>query len=190
MRNRQRFFSQLYRDSEDPYGHDGARHADRFTTMRAALTRPAYDSALDAGCSVGVFTAMIAPLCRRILGVDISARALVRARTRLCGHGGARFIRAELPTSWPGGTYDLIVLSEVLYFLTPAELRLMAARVAGAAVPGAHCLVVNQTADTCTALSGAAAEEIFFNALGQNRTCVSHRDMSDPRHVITLLTLP
>jgi trans-aconitate methyltransferase len=49
--------------------------------------------------------------------IDVSSAALVQARKRLGGREGVRFERAALPEWLPPGEFDLIVCSEILYYL-------------------------------------------------------------------------
>ncbi len=69
----------------------------------------------EIGCSEGVFTAMLAPLCRSVLAIDPSATAIERARQTCRGMPHVTFSCAALPMEMPSGEYDLIVSSDVLY---------------------------------------------------------------------------
>ncbi|WP_260981179.1 PIG-L family deacetylase [Curtobacterium pusillum] len=90
----------------------------RAVTM-AALPRERYRSALELGCATGVLTAAITERADAVLGTDISAAPLERARLRA---PAARFVQAALPEEWPAGRWDLVVMSEVGYYLSPADL--------------------------------------------------------------------
>lgn len=85
----------------------------------AALPRERYRSALELGCATGVLTAALTERAEAVLGTDISAAPLERARTRA---PAARFVQAALPSEWPEGRWDLVVMSEVGYYLSPADL--------------------------------------------------------------------
>jgi LmbE family N-acetylglucosaminyl deacetylase/SAM-dependent methyltransferase len=85
----------------------------------AALPRERYRSALELGCATGVLTAALTERADDVLGTDISAAPLERARLRA---PAARFVQAALPTEWPAGRWDLVVMSEVGYYLSPADL--------------------------------------------------------------------
>ncbi|WP_263089798.1 bifunctional PIG-L family deacetylase/class I SAM-dependent methyltransferase [Curtobacterium sp. RIT-PI-V] len=85
----------------------------------AALPRERYRSALELGCATGVLTAALAERADAVLGTDISAAPLAQAAVRA---PGARFVQASLPAEWPTGRWDLVVMSEVGYYLSPADL--------------------------------------------------------------------
>ncbi len=44
--------------------------------------------------------------------------------------------RGAAPVDWPEGTFDLILLSEVVYYRDPADVERMAERVGGSLTPG------------------------------------------------------
>ncbi|TDN45805.1 LmbE family N-acetylglucosaminyl deacetylase [Curtobacterium flaccumfaciens] len=85
----------------------------------AALPRERYRSALELGCATGVLTAALTERADDVLGTDISAAPLERARHRA---PAARFVQAALPSEWPAGRWDLVVMSEVGYYLSSADL--------------------------------------------------------------------
>ena len=103
----------------------------------------------------------------RLLAVDVAQAALDLAAEEMArqGHGHVAFRRADIPDDWPTGRFDLIVLSEILYFIGPDEVRRTAEHVVQAALPGAAVLSVNTTAPIAKGLSGAAAEAILAAAL-------------------------
>ena len=155
-------FEALYRGDPDPWGMEtSAYEAEKYGATLDALSRPRYGAALEIGCSIGVLTARLAARCDRLVAVDVSDTALARARARP-GTEAVEWRRAEVPAEWPTGCYDLIVLSEVLYFLEPDEVRAVAALVAGALAPGGEAIVVNWLGECDRTLDGRAASELFM----------------------------
>jgi SAM-dependent methyltransferase len=75
------------------------------------------------GCSTGVLTAELAERCDTVLGLDRIEQPLSIARERLAGRPGVSFERRTVPADWPEGEFDLIVLSEVGYYCSSADLR-------------------------------------------------------------------
>jgi predicted TPR repeat methyltransferase len=65
---------------------------------------------------------MLADRCDELLAVDVSERAVAAARRRLSGRGHVRVERRTLPEEMPGGPFDLIVASEVLYYFPREEM--------------------------------------------------------------------
>ena len=93
--------------------------------LLAALPRERFHSALELGCATGALTAALAERCEAILGVDAAASAIDAAHTRA---PGLRFEQRMLPHEWPDGRFDLVVVSEVGYYLAPADLTELVSR--------------------------------------------------------------
>jgi len=76
-----------------------------------------YNSALEVGCAAGVFTERLAPLCRELLVVDSLPAAIERASSRLKGRFNITWRVADIAGFKPPHAFDLIIASEVLYYL-------------------------------------------------------------------------
>ncbi|HET7399525.1 MAG TPA: bifunctional PIG-L family deacetylase/class I SAM-dependent methyltransferase [Intrasporangium sp.] len=130
-------FELLHRDAEDPWGVATRWYERRKRQVTlAALPGPRYRRALEVGCSVGALAAELAQRCDEVLAIDGSATAVERANATLASLATARAMRMTVPAQWPEGTFDLIVLSEVGYFLSPRQLHALMGRVAGSLEPG------------------------------------------------------
>lgn len=115
------YFDRLYADAEDPWGFRTRWYEQRkYALTLATLPEPRFASALEVGCSIGVLTAGLAERCDTLVAVDASDRALAAARTRVPATVDLR--RGQVPADWPAGSYDLVVLSEVAYYLDPDDL--------------------------------------------------------------------
>src|SRR5262249_49893343 len=123
---------------------------------------------LEVGCSIGVFTSLLAHRCERLLAIDISHRALNVAAERCHGFPNVKFEKRNVPADWPRGTFDLIVLSEIIYYLDPADVSRLADRVRDSVDPGGQVLLVHWLGSTDYPLSGDEAAELFMRALGQS----------------------
>ena len=122
------YFEGLYAQSPDPWGFEtSAYERKKYERTLGVLQGRRYQRALEVGCSIGVFTAMLAPLCDEVLAVDVSERAVDAARERLACFPHARVERRRLPEETPEGPFDLVVASEVLYYW-PEEVMLGALR--------------------------------------------------------------
>lgn len=101
----------------------------------AALPARRYRRVLDVGCSIGLLTAQLARRAERVLAVDASPVALRAAADRLDEPNvDLRLLR--VPQEWPEGRFDLVVVSEVGYFLSPAQLTGLVAAVRRSLEPG------------------------------------------------------
>jgi SAM-dependent methyltransferase len=148
----------LYADGDDPWGFRSSPYEQaKFRATRAALARPGFGSALELGCGNGELARHIAPICARYTGVDAVDKALQAARRAV---PGGRFEQLFLPAPLPGGPHDLIILSEILYFLDPPGIRALAAQI-DSRWPGAELLCVTFLGPSGNALQGGDALDLF-----------------------------
>jgi LmbE family N-acetylglucosaminyl deacetylase/protein-L-isoaspartate O-methyltransferase len=103
----------------------------------ASLPRERYGRVLEVGCSIGVLTGDLAPAADRLLALDVSSVAVQAARERLANLPHVTVDQADAAADYPEGTFDLVVLSEVGYYLAPDAFgRLVDAIVDGLAEDG------------------------------------------------------
>ncbi|MGY2895599.1 class I SAM-dependent DNA methyltransferase [Deinococcus sp. UYEF24] len=141
-----RYFDDMYEVHRDPWNFETSPYeAGKYDRTLAALPSAKYVSALEVGCSIGVLTARLAPRCTHLLSLDLSQQALDRARARCAGLPQVEFERRQMPAEFPPGQFDLLVLSEVLYYLGPADLQLMLDRSVRALLPAGHLIAVHWT---------------------------------------------
>jgi LmbE family N-acetylglucosaminyl deacetylase/SAM-dependent methyltransferase len=109
------FFERFYAGRRDPWGFETRWYEQRKrAVLLASLPQPRFRAALELGCSTGVLTAELAARCDRVVGVDVAEAPLAQARRRLGPE--VELLRLDTPDEWPDGTFDLVVLSEVLYY--------------------------------------------------------------------------
>jgi SAM-dependent methyltransferase len=123
---------QLHRDVEDPWGVDSRWYERRKRDLLlAALPRPHFARVLEVGCSTGALTEALSARADKVLGIDRSETALWAARRRLTSRPGVELARLDVPVEWPTDeSFDLVVVSEVGYFLSPDALDGLVRRVA------------------------------------------------------------
>lgn len=160
-------FDALYQGDIDPWDfRTSAYEREKYTATLAALPRAHYRRALEVGCSIGELTRRLRSRADKVLGLDVSSVAIAEARRVHSEVPGLDFEVREVPQSWPDGAFDLVVLSEVLYFLEPDEITALAARAAEALEPGGHCVVVCWTGENDATLDGDGAAERFIEDFG------------------------
>ena len=161
------YFDALYTRDPDPWRYQtSAYEAHKYQMTLTALPPRRFRAALELGCSIGVLTRLLAERCDALLAVDGSAVALDSARRRCADLPRVRFRQVRIPNEWPEGEFDLIVLSEILYFLDPADIRRSAAMAcAGIRTRGA-VLLVNYLGETDNPTTGGQAAQIFIAACG------------------------
>ncbi|ETF03620.1 hypothetical protein W822_05655 [Advenella kashmirensis W13003] len=159
-------FDALYLNDPDPWRFLTSEYEqNKYAATLAALPQKRYRCAIEAGCSIGVLTEKLSSRCGQVIGLDISGVAIALARARSTQANQVRFIQACLPDEWPDVSADLIVLSEILYFLQAWQIEELARRVAQSWEENGDCVLVNFSGDTCQALQGEQAEEVFFEAI-------------------------
>jgi len=159
------YFDGIYAGHADPWGFTtSAYEAAKYDATLAALSHETYADALEIGCSIGVLTRRLADRCTRLLALDVAETALAAARARCADCPNVSFRRAAVPADWPPGRFDLVVLSEVLYFFTRTDLDRLAAHLIGAVKPGADVILVHWTGETDYPSSGDEAVETVIAA--------------------------
>jgi SAM-dependent methyltransferase len=136
-------FERLARESEDPWRYATSeyeqrkyRHTLEYLPERAGRT-------LELGCSIGVFTAMLAPYCEHLVAVDFSPTALDRARARVGDAEHVEVLRRRLPEEMPAGPFETIVCAEILYYWSADLVRDGLRRMERALAPGGSLLTVH-----------------------------------------------
>lgn len=136
-------FEALYQRDPDPWRYaSSAYERDKYAATLAACG-PGPFTALELGGSIGIFTAALAPLCRALVSVDAAPTAVREARRRMAGADHVEVILGEIPEAVPKREYDLIVASEILYYLEPAALQATLAMVAERLRPGGRLVAVH-----------------------------------------------
>jgi SAM-dependent methyltransferase len=117
-------FEERYRREGDPWGYETSSYerAKYAATLEACGHGP-FASALELGSSIGVFSALLAPRCTSLVTIDGSETAVAAARRRLAGRGPVMTVVGRIPSDIPPRDYDLVVASEILYYLSPPELE-------------------------------------------------------------------
>lgn len=123
---------------DDPWGFESRWYETRKRALlMAALPVARARRALELGCATGLVTAELATRADAVVAIDGSAEALRRAARRV-SDPRVEFVHGVLPRDWPAGPFDLIVLSEIAYYLSDADQdRALAEMDAGLTADGA-----------------------------------------------------
>ncbi|HEX6257655.1 MAG TPA: SAM-dependent methyltransferase [Euzebyales bacterium] len=116
-------FEDRYRAEPDPWRleHRWYERRKRALTM-AALTHERYRRAFEPACGPGLLTELLAERCDELLAVDVAPTAVSTAVSRVADRPHVAVETMAVPDVWPAGRFDLIVLSEVGYYLAPDAL--------------------------------------------------------------------
>ncbi|MHC5795148.1 PIG-L family deacetylase [Lacisediminihabitans sp. FW035] len=171
------YFDALYAGNADPW-----RLASRWYETRkrsitvSSLPSSRYQRGLEIGCSVGMLTLELAPRCDALLAVDLAAGALATARERLHHKANVTFAELDVTTDFPPGEFDLIVVSEVGYYLSRRDLTTLLDRIASRLEPGGTVVLCHWRHPVSDyPLLGDEVHEIMQNGTTLSRT-VRHEE--------------
>ena len=122
-----RYFDRMYSESADPWQlRDRWYERRKYAITMALLPYERYRHAFEPGCSIGVLTEQLTGRCDHVTCIDVAAAALDATHRRLVDAGRrsqVTLLRSSLDEPWPQGPFDLVVLSELCYYLDPRALR-------------------------------------------------------------------
>jgi SAM-dependent methyltransferase len=138
------YFDAMYEAAADPWGFEDRWYEQRkYAISLAQLPDRRYRRAFEPGCSIGVLTVMLAGRCDRLLSWDVAAGAVQAAARRTRDLPNVRVERRQIPHEWPEGRFDLIVFSEILYYLGDRDLEQVLDFGVHALEPGGTLLAVH-----------------------------------------------
>jgi SAM-dependent methyltransferase len=133
-------FNRLFDERPDPWQSTRELELERVSITLSLLDagqKGRFSNALELGCAEGIFTAMLAPRCERLLAVDYSSVALARAAERMKNAPGITFRMLDIRHDPLDGGFDLVLAMGVLtYLVRPWEVRLACGKLIGALEPG------------------------------------------------------
>jgi SAM-dependent methyltransferase len=117
------YFTGLYLAKDDPWDvatkwHDLRKYA----VTVASLPRQRYRRCYEPGASIGTLSRMLAERCDEVLATDSVPEAVDLARQNTADLPNVRVERAELPADLPDGEFDLVVIGDLLYYLSGDDL--------------------------------------------------------------------
>jgi cyclopropane fatty-acyl-phospholipid synthase-like methyltransferase len=141
------YFDQMYTDTDDPWQLSSRWYEQRkYAITLALLPNRRYQHAFEPGCSIGTLTALLAGRCDRVTAVDVADAAVRGADARL-REAGCRdrvtLLRSSVDGAWPPGPFDLLVLSEVAYYLEEDALARVLGRECTRLQPGANVVAAH-----------------------------------------------
>ena len=140
------YFDNVYRANDDPWAFATSPYERaKYEATLAALPNERYANAFEIGCSIGVLSQMLAQRCDRLLSVDASELPLRTARQRLAPYANVTVEQRSVPAQFPDGQYDLVLLSEVGYYLNLDDLRRTRQLMIDHLTEGGHLLLVHWT---------------------------------------------
>jgi 2-polyprenyl-3-methyl-5-hydroxy-6-metoxy-1,4-benzoquinol methylase len=177
------YFNRMYAGAEDPWELSTRWYEQRkYAITVALLPRRRYRHAFEPGCSIGTLTELLALRCDQVTAVDVADVAIRTADMRLRDagfRGQVTLARASLDDPWPSGPFDLLVLSEIAYYLEAPALASVLRRECRRLPPGATVVAAHwRHAVADYPLTGDEAHAIIADTPGLTAMgCYRDRDV-------------
>jgi SAM-dependent methyltransferase len=137
-------FEALYRVNPDPWGYESSDYErEKYAATLAACGPGPFADALELGGSIGVFTTALAPRCQRLVSIDAATTAVNVARERLASQPQVEVRLGSIPADIPSRSFDLVVASEILYYLEAPALEATLSTLAERLKAGARLVAVH-----------------------------------------------
>ncbi|MCK5932687.1 MAG: bifunctional PIG-L family deacetylase/class I SAM-dependent methyltransferase [Fulvimarina manganoxydans] len=172
-------FAALYADGGDPWHvrssrYEAAKRADNCDQLKGRT----YRAGLDIGCGEGHLSRALieSGIALGVTGIDREGAIVERASAVHADLASLTFRSGSLPDDLPDGPFDLVVMSEVLYFLDEQGLSALATKVEKRLAPGADLLIVSYRGETGTPLSGRQSHDLLVALFGETLRSISLRE--------------
>lgn len=144
-----RDFDRTFEATRDPWNYGSPEQQERIDAaigeirdLAAASEGGSFDRALEIGCAEGMVTALLAPHCRSLVAIDVSATALARCEEHCRSLQGIVYRQSDALGAVAWGPYRLVVAMDVLECIrSPRQLRRTRDAIAGMLVSGGYLLV-------------------------------------------------
>ena len=137
-------FEELYASQVNPWQYTTLYEQIKYRQTLEILPRRRYRHALELGCAEGHFTVQLAPRVDHLVAADISRVALERAAQRCAGFNNVQYLPFDLTSDPIIRPFDLIVCSEILYYVGSREmLAATAQKLTDALEPGGFLVMAH-----------------------------------------------
>jgi SAM-dependent methyltransferase len=113
------FFDEIWREGDVWELETSDFEREKYAHQLNFLKDRRYGRAFEIGCGCGCFSLLLASVADEVVALDVSSRAIERARSLSAGAKGITFEVANIMEYGlvAAGPWDLIVMSETIYFL-------------------------------------------------------------------------
>ena len=154
------FFDHFF-DEGDPFGFDvNPEEQLKFARTLEVCGEGRLGRVLELGCAVGSFTEVLAPRAEEVLAIDVSQAAVEQVAERLRDQPHVRARALSIPDEFPEGPFDLVVASDVLYYLPVEELRTCVDRIEASLADGGAFVAVHYVPRMGSVLNGDEAHDV------------------------------
>lgn len=140
------YFEKVYAAKDDPWDFQTSEYeAAKYEATLDALPRGKYKNGFEIGCSIGILTEELAEKCEELLAVDVSEKAIEQAKERCRDLSNVRIQKMQFPDQFPDDEFDLILISEVGYYLSPPDWKNAMAKVFAHLIENGQVMLVHWT---------------------------------------------
>lgn len=171
-------FEPIYQREADPWRFASSWYERRrYEITIALLPDERYGRAFEPGCSIGQLTRRLSERCDSVVSWDASTTAVDAAR-RTCEHRqNVELDIGTVPDRWPEGVFDLVVLSEIGYYVDLQGVAQLRSRAIDSLRPGGTMIAVHWLGHSSDhVLHGDQVHEALEDSRLQH--CVTHRDQA------------
>ncbi len=171
-------FEPIYQRSADPWGFASSWYERRrYDITVALLLDERYGRAFEPGCSIGELTRRLSDRCDAVVSWDASATAVAAARRNCEDRRNVEFDVGTVPDRWPAGMFDLVVLSEIGYYVDQQGVARLRNRAIESLRSGGTLIAVHWLGRSSDhVLHGDQVHDVLEDPRLQH--CVSHRDQA------------
>jgi LmbE family N-acetylglucosaminyl deacetylase len=178
-------FTDLYAGGTDPWDvHTSWYERRKRAVAMSSLPHERYGLAVEPACGVGAFTTELAARCDRVVAFDPVPAAVRQAELATAELSTVAVKLGILPADLPAEPTDLVVFSEILYYLSDRDLSSTVERSVAALRPGGHLLAVHWLPWAAEAPRDGMAAHRFLLAQPGLDPIVEHVDQDFVLHVL------
>lgn len=138
------YFDRTWATGDDPWAHTTRwSEARKYGLTAAVLPRARYRRSFEPGCGVGALTRLLADRSDHHLAMERHPRGVAVTTERCRDLDQVEVRQGRIPEDWPDGPLDLVVVSEVLYYLSSPELDRAIELMAETLEPGGDLVAVH-----------------------------------------------
>lgn len=170
------FFNKMYEQNQDPWDFENSPYErEKYQATLNAIPKDKYNNVFEIGCSNGVLSEKLARFCQNLLAVDASSIAVKNAQDRLADYQFVSVQEMTIPENFPQKKFDLILFSEVGYFLDMEDLIAAKDKMIDALLPNGHLLIVHWTPFVEEfPLTGDEVHDLFMESVGSGTGTLRH----------------
>lgn len=160
------YFERMFASKSDPWDFETSDYeAAKYNVTLAALNNQNFKAGFEVGCANGVLTKRLAARCRSLLAIDVSPSALALAKARCADEKSVVFAEMTFPQQAPDRFFDLIVMSEVVYYWNASDIATACVFVGDHLASEGGLLLVHWIGDTDYPQTGDAAVNLMRKGL-------------------------